>query len=209
MSGPAPSDPTPPPASGEGQPSAWTQSAQQWKPAPVAEGPSAGVAYADLGIRIGAYIIDIVAVGVIALIINAILGAILVAGFLTSGFALVLVGFIILAVVNLLISAVYFIYTWTTMRASPGQKLLGLQTVSATDGATLTTNQAITRFAVMVGPGLVGALASNVIGGILGLLLSLAGLAWTIYLLYTTANDPKRQGVHDKYAGSVVVKPAA
>jgi hypothetical protein len=44
---------------------------------------------------------------------------------------------------------------------------------------------------------------------ILGLLISLAGLGWTIYLLYTTANDPKRQGFHDKYVHSVVVKPTA
>jgi hypothetical protein len=59
----------------------------------------------------------------------------------------------------------------------------------------------------MFAPGYIAALASNVVGGIIGLLLSLFGLGWTIYLLYTTANDPKRQGFHDKYAHSVDVKP--
>jgi uncharacterized RDD family membrane protein YckC len=46
-------------------------------------------------------------------------------------------------------------------------------------------------------------------GNFLGLLVSLAGFGWTVYLLYTTANDPKRQGFHDKYVKSVVVKPTA
>ena len=32
--------------------------------------------------------------------------------------------------------------------------------------------------------------------------------AWTIFLIYTTANDARRQGFHDHYAHSVVIKPA-
>ena len=54
----------------------------------------------------------------------------------------------------------------------------------------------------------VASLASYIVPGILGLLLSLAGLAWTIFLIYTTANDARRQGFHDHYAHSVVIKPA-
>ncbi len=71
-----------------------------------------------------------------------------------------------------------------------------------------TQNQAIIRYLVMFAPGFVAGMASNVVrGGLIGLLLSLAGLAWTIFLIYTTANDSKRQGYHDKMAKSVVVKP--
>ena len=55
----------------------------------------------------------------------------------------------------------------------------------------------------MFAPSYIASLASTVIPGILGLLLSLAGLAWTIFLIYTVANDPKRQGFHDHYAHSV------
>ncbi len=87
--------------------------------------------------------------------------------------------------------------------------MLGLLTVSEADGSALTQNQAITRYLVMFAPGYIASLASSIVPGFLGLLLSLVGLGWTIYLIYTTANDPKRQGFHDKYAKSVVVKPAA
>ena len=36
----------------------------------------------------------------------------------------------------------------------------------------------------------------------------LVSLAYLIYLLYTTNSDPKRQGFHDHYANTVVVKRA-
>ena len=40
------------------------------------------------------------------------------------------------------------------------------------------------------------------IGAILGLLAFL----WAIYLLYSTATSPTKQGFHDKFANTVVVK---
>ena len=49
------------------------------------------------------------------------------------------------------ISLAYFVYTWTTMRASPGQKVFNLETVNAADGATLTQNQAIKRWVYLFG----------------------------------------------------------
>ena len=187
----------------------FAQQAQQWKPAEVAAGPTAGIAYADLGIRIGAYIIDVVILVLVALLVNTILIAILIGSIFTVGTGAAVIGGLIILAINVLLGAIYFIYTWTTMKASPGQRMLGLMTVNEADGAALSQNQAITRYLVMFAPGYIAALASNVIGGVVGLILSLAGLGWTIYLIYTTANDPKRQGYHDKMAKSVVVKPSA
>ena len=187
----------------------FAQQAQQWKPAEVAAGPTAGIAYADLGIRIGAYIIDVVILVLVALLVNTILIAILIGSIFTVGTGAAVIGGLIILAINVLLGAIYFIYTWTTMKASPGQRMLGLMTVNESDGSALTQNQAITRYLVMFAPGYIAALASNVIGGIIGLILSLVGLGWTIYLIYTTANDPKRQGYHDKMAKSVVVKPSA
>jgi hypothetical protein len=87
------------------------------------------------------------------------------------------------------------------MKASPGQRMLGLMTVNEADGNALTQNQAITRWALLSAPWIIGFVFNQVYSySIFGLLVSLAGLGWTIYLLYTTANDPKRQGFHDKYA---------
>jgi len=231
MTGPGPSDPAgqdpapgapdpAPPAGDPAQPAGnWQQApgaapslaqqAQQWKPAEVAAGPAAGIAYADLGIRIGAYIIDVVILVLVGVVVNALLVAILIGSIFVAGTAAAIIGGLIILAINVALGAIYFIYTWTTMKASPGQRMLGLMTVNESDGSALTQNQAITRYLVMFAPGYIGALASNIVGGIVGLLLSLAGLGWTIYLIYTTANDPKRQGYHDKMAKSVVVKPAA
>ena len=127
----------------------------------------------------------------------------------STGSAVFLLLSVVVLVINVLLAAIYFIYTWTTMKASPGQRILGLMTVGEADGSALTMNQAIARYVIMFAPSYIASLASTVIPGILGLLLSLAGLAWTIFLIYTTANDPKRQGFHDKYAHSVVIKPTA
>ena len=228
MTGPGPSDPAgQEPAPGAPAPGApdpaqpaggnWQQAptpgaaptlAQQagaWKPAEVAPGPTAGIAYADLPIRIGAYLIDGVILGIGIVIVYTILASVLL-----FGGAGLLVFALIAGLISLAASAVYFVYTWTTMKASPGQRMLGLMTVNEADGSALTQNQAITRWAVLSGPWIIGFVFNQVYSySIFGLLVSLAGLGWTVYLLYTTANDPKRQGFHDKYAKTVVVKPVA
>jgi uncharacterized RDD family membrane protein YckC len=231
MTGPGPSDPggQPPPldpapaappaapaaadAQGQwgqqGQTPDWAQKAQDWRPAAVATGPAAGIEYADLTNRIIAFIIDGVILAIVGFVVNLVLLTTFIAAIVTTGSALFLLLSVVVLVVDVLLAGIYFVYTWTNMKASPGQRLLGLMTVSETDGATLTFNQALARFVIMFAPGYVASLASTVIPGLLGLLLSLAGLAWTIFLIYTTANDPKRQGFHDHYAHSVVIKQAA
>ena len=231
MTGPGPSDPAgqappppdpvpqaPPPgatgdASGQwgqqGQTPDWAKQAQGWRPAEVAVGPAAGIAYADLTTRIIAYIIDVVILVIVGFVVNLVLLTTFIAAIVTTGSALFLLLSVVVLVVDVLLAGIYFIYTWTNLKASPGQRILGMLTVSESDGSVLTFNQALARFVIMFAPGYVGSLASSVVGGILGLILSLAGLAWTIFLVYTTANDPKRQGFHDHYAHSVVIKPAA
>ena len=49
---------------------------------------------------------------------------------------------LLLAVIYTAISAGYFIYMWTTMRATLGQRVLGLQVGNAANGATITQEQA-------------------------------------------------------------------
>ena len=108
--------------------------------------------------------------------------------------------------VSTAISGAYFVWTWTSMRASPGQRVLGMQVGNAGDGATLTMNQAVIRWVLLGAPfGIASALTG--IGG-LGLIISLAALAWFIALLVTTAQSPTKQGLHDRYANTVVVKSA-
>ena len=229
MTGPGPSDPAgqapPPPepvpqapdagtgAAGgqwgqQGQTPDWAQQAQGWRPAEVAQGPAAGITYADLTTRIIALIIDGVILAIVGFVVNLVLLTAFIATLVSSGSAVFLLLSVVVLVFDVLLAGIYFIYTWTNMKASPGQRILGLMTVSEVDGSALTFNAALARFVIMFAPGYVASLASTVIPGFLGLLLSLAGLAWSIFLIYTTANDPKRQGFHDHYAHSVVIKQA-
>lgn len=181
--------------------------------APPAAGPAPGVAYADLVMRIVAYIIDSILLSIVSFIVAAVIGVAILGALLTGGFILAIIGAAILAVVILGASAVYFVYTWTTMRASPGQKILNLETVNAADGATLTRDQAIRRWAFLFGPQAVASVAQFALVAtdiaFLGPLLSLLTFLYAIYLLYSASQSPKRQGFHDVQAGTVVVKRLA
>jgi len=85
-----------------------------------------------------------------------------------------------------------------------GMRVLGMQVGNAFDGKTLTTDQALRRAVALWGPGTIAQFFNGLpaIGSILGLL----ALLWGIYLLYTTAQSPTKQGFHDTFANTVVVK---
>jgi uncharacterized RDD family membrane protein YckC len=195
---------TPQPAGTE-PPAANTWSA----PAPAAstEGP-AGYVYGDVPNRIIAYIIDVIILAIVFIIIGIILvgivGPVMVSDINDPNFGQLNFGAaIITAIVNAVISAAYFVYTWTRMRGTLGMRALSMQVGNETDGATLTVNQAITRWALLFGPGAV-AQAFGFSG--IGLILNLVALVWWIALLVTTAQSPTKQGLHDRYAHTVVVK---
>lgn len=189
--------PPEPPRSDWGPPPGGAPSS--WAPPPPA-GPAAGIVYAGFGVRLIAYIID----GIILAIIEGIVtGILLGTSFAVSG-TLGSTSLIGAAVVNLVISAGYFVYTWTQMRASPGDRILGLMVLNAADGAPLTTNQATLRWLLLAGPGALGMLARYDVG--VGSLIGLLVFLWYLYLAWTTYSDPKRQGFHDKYVQSVVVR---
>jgi hypothetical protein len=67
---------------------------------------------------------------------------------------------------------------------------------SAEGGAPLTQDQAMRRWGALALPGIVGSLIG----------LSIVGAVWALYLLCTAWQDPRRQGFHDRYVGSVVVQ---
>jgi uncharacterized RDD family membrane protein YckC len=164
--------------------------------------------YADVPNRIIAYIIDAIILGIIGAVVAGILGG-LGLGVITidtSGIHYNYFASIIQALVSAAIGAVYFIYTWTAMRGTVGMKALGMQVGQAKDGSTLTQEQAIRRWIALGAPFSI-AQALNPLP-LLGLLIGLAALGWVIYLLYTTSQSPTKQGFHDVFAGSAVVKAA-
>lgn len=165
--------------------------------APVAGAP--GFVYADVPNRVIALIIDIIILAVVNVIVFGVIYGIL-------GFAIL--GFLVSAVVGLAISAAYYTYTWTAMRGTIGMKALGMQIGNAGDGATLKQDQAIRRWLLLAGPQVIAQAGQLAFGVTLGFVLSIAVLAWYIFLLKTTADSPTKQGYHDVFANSQVVKAA-
>ena len=168
-----------------------------------------GLVYADVPNRIVALIVDAIILGIGTAVITSLVYGIVgspVTFSLATGVVFNAVPLLIGAVISLAISAAYYIYTWTSLRASPGQRLLGMQVGNFPDGAPLTQNQAIRRWAVLFAPFSLGQVAyvAPTIGPLVGLLI----VGYAVYLLYTTAQSPTKQGFHDKTANSVVVKAA-
>ena len=87
----------------------------------------------------------------------------------------------IAGVVVIVTSALYYLFFWTLTGQTPGKMLLGLRVVSL-DGSSLTFWQALRRFA----------------GYFLSALVLYAGYWWVLF-------DNRRQGWHDKLAGTIVV----
>jgi len=150
--------------------------------------------------RIIAFIID----AVILWFVQIVVGIIFIAIGVAIGSGLGLIFGLFGGIVTAGISAVYFIYGWTRMRASLGQKFLSVETVSAADGSTLTQDQAIRRWLFLY-----GLYALSAIIPIVGFLFALVAIGYALYLLYTTSQSPKRQGYHDVQANTVVIKRAA
>jgi uncharacterized RDD family membrane protein YckC len=176
-------------------------------PPPAA--PTSGLVYADVPNRAIAFIIDAILLGVIGLVVAAVLGSVgLTSGTLNPDLSFTInpVGVLVQGIINLAISAGYFIYTWTSMRATVGMRALNMQIGNAGDGKTLTTEQAGRRYLAIWGPNLLAQVLSPI--PTISILLGIIAIGWVIYLIYTTANSPTKQGWHDVFANTQVVKAA-
>ena len=189
----------PPPQAAMPQPDAPVS----WNPAPPAPVPgAAGFVYADVPNRIIALIIDAFVLFLINLVIFIPLSIIGLSGGIGSNRfdAAQIVG----AVIGFAVSMAYFFWSWTRQRATVGMRVLGMQVGNAFDGKTVTTDQAIRRAVALWGPSTVAQFfyGAPVIGSLLGLV----AFVWVLYLLYTTATSPTKQGFHDRWSNTVVVK---
>lgn len=172
-----------------------------------------GVALADLTDRIIAWVIDAIIIGVAGYIISFILGTVLKetrtdsflgVPILVTGPSLL--GQLIAVVLVVALSAGYFIYMWTRMGgATVGMRAMKVSVRDAGSGGPVSQQQAINRWLVFGLPFSLYSLYYLPIA-LLPLLAGLALLVYEIYLLYTTANSPTRQGFHDTFAKTVVAK---
>ena len=177
--------------------------------APTASAPPSGLVYADVPNRIIAYIIDAILVGILNLIIGIVLGGLGLNTVTVNDDLTVSVNYVaalIAGLVGLAISAGYFIYTWTRMRATVGMRLLGMQIGNAGDGRTLSTEQGVKRYIALAAPAILAQIFQPI--PLIGVVIGLAGLIWYIWLIYTMAQSPTKQGWHDVFANSQVVKAA-
>jgi hypothetical protein len=100
----------------------------------------------------------------------------------------------------------YFGLSWTQLGGSPFQRLLGVRTVNAADGALMTPAQAVRRWALLYGPGVLLSAISLLQGATAA---SLLVLAYAYYLYRTASRDPQRRGFHDHQSGTIVVRSAS
>jgi uncharacterized RDD family membrane protein YckC len=108
------------------------------------------------------------------------------------------------SVVLVAVDFLYFVGFWTSgLHATVGMRLLQLRILDAATAGTVPLNDALLRWIALTGAvailGLVPGIDSSV---------ALIGAVWTLVLLITTGSDRLRQGLHDKWARTVVVQPA-
>ena len=171
-------------------------------PPPVATG-NPGWVIAPTGVRFGAWFIDMLIIGVIAFVAAFAfgIGAVALGNDIGSGLDPTLS---IASVV--LVSGLYFVYfvgLWTSQgKATLGMKLFKLQVANAADGKRLEIGPAVIRWF-----GLGYFLTLFGVVPALGNWTGLANFVWWVILLVTVASGPMHQGLHDRWAKSVVVRP--
>ncbi len=155
-----------------------------------------GVVIARVFPRVVAYFIDGLLLGALGVIVGVPLGLYDADRDATTA--------LIVGVVLVLVDLLYFIGLWTSgLQATVGMRLLRLRVLDAGTAGTMRLNDALLRWL-----GLAGAI------GILGLVpglegyIGLIGAIWLLVLLVSTATNPLHQGLHDRWARSVVVQPA-
>ena len=134
--------------------------------------------YGGFWIRVVAYIIDAIILGIIGGILSVPLGvnysdvnSLSSAGARTSNG------------IDLVLSLVYFVGLWTYMGGTIGQRILGMRVVDAATGQPIGLGKAVVRW----------------LGLLLSFFVCFIGVIWVAF-------DGRKQGWMDKIAGTVVVR---
>jgi uncharacterized RDD family membrane protein YckC len=154
-----------------------------------------------------ALIIDIIVLSVTGFLLAWLFGGLVSEpGALDSpGGQLDVMAFFIVLLLQLIISLAYFGGFWVLLSTTPGMRLLGLRLGDASDGLPLARRQALLRWLLLGVPSLLVSLALYVPSSV-AVVVAGFGLAWLLLLLYTMAQSPTKQGLHDRWARSIVVR---
>jgi uncharacterized RDD family membrane protein YckC len=113
------------------------------------------------------------------------------------------------ALLSTLLGALYFAGSWARFGATPGQRVLAIRVVGANDGGRVPLARSLVRWLLLAAPlGIASVLTTAVVTGAAEALVDLAVVAWYVALLVTTARSPVARGLHDRWAGTAVTKPA-
>lgn len=166
-----------------------------------------GLFIADVPNRIMALAIDIIVLALVGFAWAWILGGLVTqpGAIDAGGGELDVVAFLVVLLLQLAIGVVYLAGSWVLLGWTPGMRLLGLRIGDESDGEPITWRPALVRWIALGIPALLASLAIYVPHGV-GILLSAVGLAWLAVLLYTMAQSPGKQGLHDRLAHTIVVR---
>lgn len=207
---PQPAQPTPPPAAPEDPPAARPVAPAPPPPGggsvlwalPAAPAPQTavsvtdGVVIAGVFSRIVAYSADTLLLLSLNLAVSGLLGLYDEGRDETLAF--------IVSVVLVAVDLLYFVGLWTSgWQATLGMRLLKLRVLGATSAGTLSINDAVLRWLALSGAISILTLVPG-IGPYIGLIV----VVWLLPLLFSTVTNRLHQGLHDRWARSVVVQPA-
>ena len=166
-----------------------------------------GLVFADTPSRVAAYVLDSFLLSALVSIPPALLGFY---DYSYPGGAypepMSRAAFVGLTIFSFAMSAAYFLWFWTGgRRATPGQRVFGIQLGNAFDGRPLTMTQAIERWLAMgwwatlliLLPFLALAIASYAVFAV-----------WWVVLVISIIISPTKQGIHDRFSRSALVRPA-
>lgn len=189
LSGPAQGATGGPPA--DGPLVAWTMPAPQ-AAVPVTE----GLVIAGVFSRLVAYSADSLLLGALNVAVSGLLG--LYGEGRDETLALIVSGVVIG------VEFLYFVGLWSSgLQATLGMRLLRLRILGAATAGTLSTNDAVLRWLALSGAVSILTLVPGI-----GPSIALLSVAWVLVLLISTGTNRLHQGLHDRWARSVVVQPA-
>jgi uncharacterized RDD family membrane protein YckC len=111
------------------------------------------------------------------------------------------------AVVLAALSGVYFVISWSRFGQTPGQRLFRLAVRGASPAAGITPRRAVLRWSLLGAPlGLASALTVSM--PLLFLAVLVVSFAWFGVLLVTTLVSRTGRGLHDRLAGTTVIRRA-
>ena len=195
--------PTAPGSGGTGPTVLWATPTSQ---APMEVPGAPGLSFADTTSRVIAFIIDSFLIGITGSIVAALLGYGTTSTFRsgTASGATVSVQGASFAIPFVALGFLYFVFFWSGgRRATLGQRIFNLQVGNAFDGQPLTLTQAVKRW---LGLGLF--LSLFAVTPALNGFASLAQFVWVIALFVTTLRSPTKQGLHDRFANTAMVRPS-